>query len=281
MERSIVYLDSNVIIDVFEGRDNELLGLLFRSIYSGPYCYPFSAELISEITDPEYTDRNNKRMMLVADLSRRVYFENSYTSIGFRNENPETVFNTLNEANIGLDYNNYFANFISFEQVLGVRETFDLDSNSLNNMDPIEAIKHIDQTLANFEYQQKPGTQNPPRSMKDMISIVSSIVEESFKNVGSGFGKKAQHDASRKDIIMFFSLLDTFGYWGDPRKKYKRGSRLSDAQHALIGSYFSAVVSRDVHFINKSRAAYDYMGLNTKTFTTSDFKAHLKDVVVA
>jgi hypothetical protein len=280
VERAVVYLDSNVIIDIFEGRDDELLGLLFRSIYSGPYCYPFSAELISEITDPQYPDRNNKRMLLVADLSRRFYFENSFTKIGFRNENPETVFNTINEVDIGFNYNSHFANLISFEQIIGVREAFGLDSKSLNGMEPLAAIKHIDRALANFDYQETSGTQKPPRSLKDMISAVSSITEESFKDVGTGLGKKAEHDAHRKDIIMFFSLLDTFGYWGDPRQKYKRGSRLCDAQHALVGSHFSAIVSRDVHFVNKARAAYEYMGINTKTFTTNDFKTHLKEIVV-
>ncbi len=147
-------------------------------------------------------------------------------------------------------------------------------------MEPLDAIKHIDQTLANFEYQETPGTQKAPRSLKDLISAVSSITEESFKNVGTGLGKKAEHDTPRKDIVMFFLLLDTFGYWGDPRDKYKRGSRISDSQHALVGSHFNAVVSRDAHFINKSRAAYEYMDINTKTFTTGAFKTHLKEVVV-
>jgi hypothetical protein len=38
-----IYLYSNVVIDTIEGRDNELMGRLFRSLYLGPYCYPFSA----------------------------------------------------------------------------------------------------------------------------------------------------------------------------------------------------------------------------------------------
>jgi len=171
-------------------------------------------------------------------------FENSFTKIGFRIENPETVYNTINEADIGFNYTKYFANLISFEQIISAREVFGIDSNSLNNMEPLDAIKHIDQALANFDYEETPGKPKAPRSLKDFISAVSVIAEESFKDAGSGFGKKAEHDAPRKDIVTFFSLLDTFGYWGDPRNKYKRGSRLSDAQHALVGSHFNAVVSR-------------------------------------
>jgi len=49
MERIAVYLDSNVIIDVSEGRDDELLGLLFRSVYSGPIAILFPQSLFPRL----------------------------------------------------------------------------------------------------------------------------------------------------------------------------------------------------------------------------------------
>ena len=61
MERLFIYLDANVLIDTIEGRDDELMGLLFRSLYNGPYCYPFSAEVIGEVTDPNRKERNDER----------------------------------------------------------------------------------------------------------------------------------------------------------------------------------------------------------------------------
>jgi hypothetical protein len=81
VERVPVYLDSNVIIDMADGRENDLLGLVMRSIYAGPYCYPFSAEQISEITDNERQARNESRLMLLSDMSRNVYFEHSINSL--------------------------------------------------------------------------------------------------------------------------------------------------------------------------------------------------------
>lgn len=279
MERSAIYLDSNVVIDTIEGRDDELMGLLFRSLYLGPYCYPFSAELVGEITDLNREERNQARLMYVEDLSKRVYFENSFTNIGFRTERPQEVFATINDVDIGINFNDSFANMISFDQVLELRKAYNLDPGSLNNMKPREALTYIDNALENYEYEVAEGAPPPPRSMKDMISMMSAICEESFKNVGEGLGTKAEHDASKKDLILFFSLLDSFGYWGDPRKKYKRGSRLVDAQHALAGSYFSAIVSRDPHFVRKAEAAYEYMGIATKAYTTDEFKQHLISIL--
>lgn len=279
MDRLAIYLDSNVVIDTIEGRDNELMGLLFRSLYLGPYCYPFSAELISEITDLERDERNQARLMYIEDLSKRVYFENSYTNIGFRHENPQEVFKTINEVDIGIDVNSTFSNFISFEQITEMRKEYGFESSILNNMSPRDAISHIDNVLANFEYKAVEGAPAPPRSMKDMVSAVSTISDEHFRDIGKGLGVRVEHDSSRKDLVMYFSLLDSFGYWGDPKKKYNKGSRLGDAQHALVGSYFNAVVSRDPHFIRKSEAAYEYIGIQTKTYTTDEFKKHLESVV--
>jgi hypothetical protein len=279
MDRLAIYLDSNVVIDTIEGRDNELMGLLFRSLYLGPYCYPFSAELVSEITDLERDERNQARLMYVEDLSKQVYFESSYTNIGFRHESPKEVFKTINEVNIGIDVNDVFSNVISFEQIKEMREAYGFDSSVLNNMTPRDAISHIDNVLAHFEYEVSEGAPAPPRSMKDMVAAVSSICNDHFKEVGKGLGEKAEHDSLRKDLVMYFSLLDSFGYWGDPKKKYIKGSRLGDAQHALVGSYFNAIVSRDTHFIRKSEAAYEYIGIQTKTYTTDEFKKHLEGIV--
>jgi len=276
MQRSVIYLDSNVVIDTIEGRDNELMALLLRSLYFGPYCYPFSAELIGEVTDLEREARNQARLMYIGDLSKGVYFENSFTRIGFRHENPDQVFKTINDVDVGIDYNKTFANIISFEKISELRAAYNLDPSALNNMNPKDALASIDSKMENYPYEVQIGAPSPPRSMRDMISIVSAICEESFKDVGKGLGVRAEHDASRKNLVLFFSLLDSFGYWGDPKKKYEKGSRLVDAQHALVGSYFNAIVSRDSHYVRKAEAAYEYMGIATKAYTTNEFKQHLQ-----
>lgn len=279
MDRSPIYLDSNVVIDTIEGRDNELMGLLFRSLYMGPYCYPFSAETVGEITDLERPDRNEARLMYLEDLSKGVYFENSFNSIKFRSERPKNVFKTINEVGAEIDFNKMFANVIPFEHILELRKAYKLDPSVLNNMVPSDAIQYIDETLASYDYLEKEGAPIPPKSIKDMVQMVSGICDDAFKDVGKGLGEKADHDESRKDIILYFSLLDSFGYWGDPKKKYEKGSRLVDAQHALVGSYFNGVVSRDTHFIRKAKAAYEYIGLDVNTYSTTEYKAHLSEVL--
>jgi len=279
LEKTVVYLDSNVVIDVLEGREDELLGLFVRSLHIGPYCYPFSAELLSEITDINYADRNRQRMLLVSNLSLNIYFENSFNSIGFTTKPPQQVFDTITEAGNDSDVFLHFSNLIPFEHIVKLRAEYELEPSVLNNMEPLDAINAIEAALANHQNSDGTGGVESPRSLREMVSEISNIVEESFKGVGQGLGEQVKHDEPRNDLIIFFSLLDSFGYWGDPKKKYAKGSRFIDAQHALAGSYYGAVVSRDNHYIHKARAAYDYMGITTKTYSTEEFKAHLKEVL--
>ena len=77
MERASIYLDSNVIIDIADGREDELFELILKSISIGTYCYPFAAEQISEITQPKKEDRNNYRLTLLGKISNNIYFEHS------------------------------------------------------------------------------------------------------------------------------------------------------------------------------------------------------------
>lgn len=278
MERLFIYLDANVLIDTIEGRDDELMGLLFRSLYNGPYCYPFSAEVIGEVTDPNRKERNDERLMYISDLSKNVYFENTLVNVGFRYEMPQKVYETISEIDTGIDINNIFADFVSFEKMVELRELFNLEPAQLNNMEPLDAIAFIDNKLENYQYEKAVGSTPPPKSLKDFVSMISEVCEKSFKDIGKPFGVN-NVNFHEKDIVLFFSLLDSFGYWGDPRKKYKKGSRLVDSQHALVGSNFRAIVSRDPHFIRKSEACYEYMGIDTKAYTTIEFKEHLRGIL--
>ncbi|MDX1472289.1 MAG: hypothetical protein R3213_12390, partial [Flavobacteriaceae bacterium] len=223
MNRTPIYLDSNVVIDTIEGRDNELMGLLFRSLFMGLYCYPFSAETVGEITDVERPERNEARLMYLEDLSKNIYFENSFNSIKFRTERPQKVFKTINEVGAETNFNKMYANVIPFDNILELRKVYKLDPSVLNNMAPGDAIAYIDETLASYDYIEKEGSPSPPKSIKDMVQMVSGICDDAFKDVGKGLGEKAEHDESKKDIIPYFSLLDSFGYWADPKNKYKKG----------------------------------------------------------
>lgn len=279
MEISPVYLDSNVIIDMTDGRENDLLGLVMRSIYFGLYCYPFSAEQVSEITDNERQSRNESRLMLLSDLSRNIYFEHSIDSLQFRTESTNQVFETINEVSLAKNWEADFANFISFEQQLEARTAYGLSADDLNNLSAEEAITKINLALSNYEYVPNLGKIDLPRSLDDMMDYTEQNMREHFTQLWESMGVDVESQLRNGKLVSLFSLIDTFGFWSDSKKTYRKGSRLADSRHAFNGSYFKCVVSRDKRFLKKSEAAYKYFGITTKCFHTDDFKKHLDDLL--
>ena len=279
MERTPVYLDSNVIIDMADGRENDLLGLVMRSIYFGPYCYPFSAEQISEITDDDRQARNESRLMLLSDISRKIYFEHSIDSLQFRSESTNQVFETINEVASAQYWESDFANFVSFEQQLEARKAYGLSTDNLNNLSTEEAITAINSALSNYEYEPNLGQIDPPRSLDDMMDYTERSMREHFTQLWESMGADVESQLRNGKLVSLFSLIDALGFWSDSKKTYEKGSRLADSRHAFNGSYFKCVVSRDKRFLKKSEAAYKYFGIPTKCFHTDDFKVHLDDLL--
>ncbi|WP_369743041.1 hypothetical protein AB8S08_00560 [Pseudidiomarina sp. PP-1MA] len=279
MDRTPVYLDSNVIIDMADGRENELLGLVMRSIYFGPYCYPYSAEQISEITDNERQARNKSRLMLLSDISRNVYFEHSINSLQFRTEPTTNVFETINKMPLTQSWEADLANFISFEQQLKARTSYGLSTDDLNNISAEEAISKINSAISEYEYGIKPGQIEPPRSLDDLMAYTEHNMREHFTPIWDFLGADVESQLRNGKLVSLFSLLDSFGFWSDSKKIYKKGSRLADSRHAFNGSYFKCVVSRDKRFLNKSEAAYKFFEITTECFHTDNFKSHLDDLM--
>jgi hypothetical protein len=271
MDRTPIYLDSNVIIDMADGQEDELIGLILRSIYIGPYCYPFSAEQIAEITQQEMPERNKQRLMFLGDISRNIYFENSVNQLGFKTEHPITVHGTINEVPFAQNVDALFANLVTHEQQVEARSAFGLSAEKLNNLSPQEAIQAIDSSLANFEYEIKEGHVHPPKSLADFLKFNEENIQEHYSNPGT--------QLQNTRIVGLFSLIDTFGFWSDLKRTYLKGSRLPDSRHAFNGSYFNKVISRDKRFLKKSEATYSYFNIAAETMSTEDFKYHLREIL--
>lgn len=279
MDRIPVYLDSNVLIDMADGRDDELIGLILRSIYFGPYCYPFTAEQISEITQQEKHERNETRLIFLGGISRNIYFEHSIYQLGFRTESPKTVYGTINEVAIAENWEADFANFISYEQQLEARIEYGLSAENLNNLSSQEAIQTINSALAGYEYENDEIQIKPPRSLDEMLNYGENNMREHFSSLWQQMKADPEAQLRNGRIVSLFSLIDTFGFWSDSKTVYKKGSRLADSRHAFNGSYFNKVVSRDKRFLKKTEAAYYYFDFSTEVLHTEEFKKHLRGVL--
>lgn len=275
MKNIPVYLDSNVIIDICDGRGEGLDVQLIESVDAGKYCYPFSAEQIAEITFGNNTERNEQRLKFVEKLSNNVYFAHSIYESGFKHESPFAIYETINEV-APLPEESDLLNLITYEQQVEARLSYGIDVNKLNNLKPREVIEYLNSIFANFEYPEGVDVSQIPRSLNDFIEFNRKNTIKHFSSLWDSMG--ASHELMLKDntIISLFSLLDTFGFWADSKRTYKKGSRFGDSRHAFNASHFGALVSRDKRLVMKSGVVFYSVGIEAKTYLTDEFRVHLE-----
>jgi hypothetical protein len=263
MKQLSVYLDSNILISLCDGRDNSLRACVEKTIGNGTHTYPFSADQVSEITASGQLDQNEKRLSYLEHLSRCNYFVHSVTEFGFKKESPRTVHLTINEVAILPNVNKLFANFVSHDQQRRARDALGLDPNQLNNLDGLQAVEAIDAALGRIAL----GNPRAPNTLSELIALARPYVDASFE----GHQKRQTQAVRSYEIVTLFAMLDFFGYWPDEADTYSKGSRFPDSRHAFNASYFDVLVSNDKRMKNKAHAVYSVLGIETKAVSGHEF----------
>lgn len=263
-----VYLDSSILIALCDSRAEDLRARVEATAERGAYTYPFSAEQVSEIAASDNQDQNVKRLRYLERLSRCNYFVYSVTEFGFKNESPNSVYETLNEVTIFPNENKLFAGFVSHDQQLQARQSFGLDPNVLNNLDGPQVVSVIDGALRKHAAS---GNAGAPASLAELISLTRPHVVASFSDQWKRFGQSESQAMRSYEIVTLFSMLDFFGYWPDDAKTYDKGSRFPDSRHTFNASYFDVLVSNDKRMRNRAQAAYDVLGIKTQVMSAAEF----------
>ena len=278
-ERIPIYLDSNVIIDTYNGIDDELIGLILRSVFQGPYCYPFTSEQISEIVVENDKQLSLNRLRFLSTISQNIYFESSMNSTGFISKSPYQVFETINEVPLNADWEKWLGSILTYENELLARLEFGLSPNELNNLSATQAIDTINSALQSYQYELKDGQDEPPRSLDEMMDFTKKIMKESFSDIWDVFNTDSEKQLFNIQVVSMFTMMDTFGFWSDSRSVHSKGSRYADSRHAENGKHYCMVVSRDKRFLKKTEAAYLFFDIQTKTLNTDQFKQHLQSEI--
>jgi len=265
-----VYLDSNILIALCDGRDDHVREFVDKTNSNSTHVYPFSAESISEITTPELSDQNERRLRYLERLSRCNYFVHSVADFGFRNESPHSVHATINEVVVELDENALFANLISHDQQRQARDLLGLDPNRLNNLNGVEAVAEINAALGGHA---PPWDTGVPRSLSELMDRIRIHIGASFASRSKRLEATESLMMRSFEIVILFSMLDSFGYWPDDPKTYSKGSRFPDSRHVFNASYFDVLVSGDKRMRNRAEAAYNILRIPTRVLSVGEFCA--------
>jgi len=262
-----VYLDSNVLIQLCDGANEALRAVIASSVVDEKLIYPFSAEQIDELTSSGRYEQSISRLEYLSEISKNKYFCNSVTELGFGEQTPQEVHETINKVTLLPDLQNALNSLITYEQRLQVRSVLDLSPNILNNMTGKEVVAAIDANLSKLA----PADQSVPRSLKELLTFLERYTPPEPRAFGEPSRSKTQYERRNQNIVALFSLLDTFGYWPDNKRAVKRGSGFADARHVVNASFYHVLVSADRKLRGKAEAVYQILGLHTHVLSVEEF----------
>lgn len=269
MNIPIVYLDSNVVIDMCEGRRNRLRDFVLASAKNKTIVFPFSSCQVAEITKKPLTHRCNERLSFLEAISNNIYFVHSAYDYEFRVESPNSVYETINESQLEVNPTELFANLVPLDSLKLYRKMLGLDPSILNNMTGIEAVAEINNALS----AAMSNDVEAPRTIKELLSVLKKIIAESYAPLWENIGTTEEHMSVGWELQGVFSLLETFGYWPDSKGVYAKGSRFADSQHILNAQHCNVLVTNDKGMKYRAEAAYDVLGLSTKVVFTTEYEA--------
>jgi hypothetical protein len=266
-----VYLDSNVIIELSDGRLDKFMSHLMSPKNLKSYIYPFSAAQVSEVTCNPLTKRCHDRLELISSISNDLYFVHSVYDYEYRQESPQSVWDTISNPNPDLVDKNLLNNLIPFEQMKGMRDQLDLNPDILNNLSGAKAVSTIDEAIS----KTIPSESEGPRSLKDMLLLLKKINKETYSEQWKQMEASDSHMTIGEDLHILFSLLESFGYWPDSKKVFKKGSRFADSVHVFNGSHCDILVTRDKGMKNRAEAVYSILEKNTRVMHTDEYIEHI------
>ena len=267
----LIYLDSNVIIDMCEGRLDSLKTYLLKAVKSSDVGFPFSAAQVSEITSKPLTERCRERLKFLHEISQGLYFVHSVYDYEFRVQSPLEVWETINEASVGIYEKQFLSELLPFELMKEMRAQLGLEPKHLNNLSGKAAVEVIDKALS----ESVAGYSSAPSSLKELVEYSKALNRQTFSQQWNAMGASEEHMTVGSDLHSTFSLLEAFGYWPDTEKVYRKGSRFPDSQHVFNSAHCYSLVTRDKGMKNRAEAVFAILGIKTKVLHTEEYLAEL------
>jgi len=270
-ESTLIYLDWNVMIDLYNGDLNELSRIIDHYKFEVPYT---DFHIIEAFENNKYqishsdSDRKKKynQINTVTDNLYLKYEKNQFfIKTNFSPSKAYKVSARTEEAiwsGVRKGINTQI-----FEQEWQKKLSDMLIPRILNNKSPKEAFKYINRQLKTEQIQSYFSSQNiSAKSFSDLIEVTFNYMPFNVP------------DKSKLYFTTSYILLDVLGYYSEKRIKEKYLSLLADIEHAFHAVATSALITGDVKMKHKTTAIYEYFGITIPVYTPNEFTATIIDV---
>jgi hypothetical protein len=237
-----IYLDSNILISIESGQYSiEHFENIFATkdlVFPYSQAHAFEWIAISDKQNIKAEHFLEQRFETVRKVCQNYYLYRDYKSKSDQHiiRDPRNAYGDASDSSVGLTAINLFANIISPDQIEQMRLQFELDPQTITNIHPSEAIKHLNTKLTAY---------NSEYSFAEVIEKAISYFPnpEDFSHYHRFAG--------------YFAFLDALGYWKDRQTSNSNVARLWDSMHAYFASKCDYFVSDDKRARQKTRVVFD------------------------
>lgn len=263
-----VYLDTNVLVGLFDGRLEKIKQHLLRLVSKGQLICPFTAEQVDEFVIPiRSIEERMQRLMMMSNLSIDRYYRSTPVEVGFCHRSPFEVYDDISKTGFTRFFQEYLSNLFPIETMRVLQQEYGIEPGAMANKEADFAINYIDEKLKSYEPKGSSDVSSRATSLEETLQLLINILKTSSPSLLKTNGTR---------IVLLFSLLDSFGYRSDSSKEYRKGSRFPDARHVSLAADFDCLVSNDQKMIEKAGAVYRFLDIPISTFNSSEFELHVR-----
>lgn len=244
-----VYLDNNVLVSLEEQEYSiEKVNALLPNkenafIYSAAHLF----ELQNYKGGKNYSieELHKKRFNSIKSIfsGNYIYYDLSKKEIKFLYEEPENVYETINQVPLANSAIKIFSNLFTKGQKAKFREDVGIDMKRINNYSPDEVIEHLNTKLTLYGTKQ---------SFIEIMEYSTNLFPDTRE-----FGL-------HNKIAGIFELLDMLGYWKDEQTTTSNEARLWDSLHTYYSTYCDYFFSDDKRTRYKAKVVFDLFKIKTE-----------------
>ncbi len=265
-----IYLDWNIIVDLFEGNYPELLRTLINRDENK--VVPFSRVHLSEGQKYNDTHREKNIIDFISNISKDqfLFIDPIETTINTKHPSLIDSLEKIKNEYFTLSNNFNYAEIINFSKQMGFH------NQELNNIDYTKIINKIDEILAVQEVGDKfKIAMGNNLLFNNVITVIINIMSTFYLNKFP-LSKFLFTDKYLFEMKIQFSLqlLNALGYWSEKNSKFE--SFRNDTLHSVYAAHCDYFITNDKKLYYKVKAIYHNFGIKTEVVLL--FKEYLNTV---
>lgn len=266
----LVYLDSNVLVDMCDGRLPELKSAVIKASEEERATFPFTADMVAEIAlNIKSKEEVMQRLLFLTVISKELYFERTASAFQFVRRDAFQVHDTLTSVTTGVNAAALFRSLVPYETHKSTAEAYGMDPVIMNNLPPDRLFEYIEKKLREYQYPEG-SKDDAPRTIEDTLNLIETM----WRNANKEFWDKHALDSEKMmrgfKHSTLFTLLDSYGYCRDQQRAYEKGSAFADSSHTFLASYCDMLVSSDVRMRKRAEAVFWYLNHSTQALAPSE-----------